>query len=298
MEDLEDKFELTRRTLFRDIRALIDGGLPIGGNAGEGYFIVDGYHLPPVVFNKQEAAAILMGAKFIEHQADTETSESFQQALTKVKAVLRYTDKEFVDELEKRVTIIPDRSPEQGFPDSHLGQIQLAIAANKTLQLDYFSNYNGEVTKREVHPLGLVYYSNRWHLVAYCLLREDLRDFRTDRIQKISVTPTSFDPLQHADYLSFVNRTVMGTEAHEVIVQFDKRIARFTTNQRYLYGFVEEKDLGDVIEMRFLTPSYEYFGRWLLTYTDSVNVISPDRMITTMNRFIEELSRVYKKTPA
>lgn len=87
MDQLEQKFELTRRTLFRDIRALIDGGLPIGGDAGEGYFIVEGYHLPPVVFSKEEASALLMGAKFVEHQAVPETSARFVQAFIKVKAV-------------------------------------------------------------------------------------------------------------------------------------------------------------------------------------------------------------------
>ena len=66
LEELEDRFEVSKRTIFRDVKSLMEAGVPIGGDAGEGYFIVEGYHLPPVVFNKEEAAAILVGAKFIQ----------------------------------------------------------------------------------------------------------------------------------------------------------------------------------------------------------------------------------------
>ena len=86
IEELEERFEIGRRTAFRDIRSLIDAGVPIGGDAGEGYFIVEGYHLPPVVFNKEEATAILMGAKFIEKSADAHTVETFEKAMYKIGA--------------------------------------------------------------------------------------------------------------------------------------------------------------------------------------------------------------------
>jgi predicted DNA-binding transcriptional regulator YafY len=293
MDELEDKFELTRRTLFRDIRALIDGGIPIGGDAGQGYFIVEGYHLPPVVFDKKEAAAILLGAKFMEKQADSATSDSFQQALTKVKAVLRYADKEFVDQLESRISIVSlHRAHKNEFPDSHLGEIQHALATSRTLQFDYYSSYNDSHTKREVEPLGLVFYSDRWHLIAYCLLRKDLRDFRADRITKIEITSNSFDPANHPDYRNFINRTMLGTDALEVIIQVDKKAARFIENQRYQYGFAEQKDLGDQLEMRFFTPSYYYLGRWLLSLTKSATVISPQEMKDVMAQLIKELNEL------
>ena len=119
LDELEERFELSRRTLFRDVRSLIEAGIPIGGDAGEGYFIVDGYHLPPVVFNKEEAAAILMAGKFIEQNADQATAEVFNEALIKVKAVLRYADKDFLEQYREGLIVtsaclggeIPRRGP-------------------------------------------------------------------------------------------------------------------------------------------------------------------------------------------
>ena len=82
--EIENRFEIGRRTVFRDIRSLMDAGVPIGGDAGEGYFIVEGYHLPPVVFNREEASALLMGAKFVEKGADSETVQAFNQSMERI----------------------------------------------------------------------------------------------------------------------------------------------------------------------------------------------------------------------
>ena len=100
IESIEERFGVGRRTIFRDIKALLEAGVPIGGNAGDGYFIVEGYHLPPVVFNKEEAAALLTGSKLIEHWSDANISNKFNDALYKVKSVLKYRDKEFLESLE------------------------------------------------------------------------------------------------------------------------------------------------------------------------------------------------------
>ncbi len=287
--ELEERFELSRRTIFRDIRALMDAGVPIGGDAGDGYFVVDGYHLPPVVFNKEEASAVLLGAKFIEHNADAQTSLSFQNALTKVKAVLRYADKEFLEQLENKIAILPSpRTAKTGFPDSHMSEIQYAIAAKRTLQIEYYSNYNNSTTLREIEPLGMVYYSSRWHVIGYCRLREDLRDFRTDRIQKLNLSNNTFDPNKHPDYLEFLMNTLMGTDANEVKVRFTKEVYRFISDQKYFYGYADEVDLGDNVEMTFYTTSYEIFARWLLTYSNSVEVISPQQLIDKTAYLAEE----------
>ena len=234
LHEIEERYELSRRTVFRDIRALIEAGIPIGGDAGEGYFIVEGYHLPPVVFNKEEASAILLGGKFVEQNADANTNESFQKALTKVRAVLKYSDKEYVDSLEKNIAILPSpKNLKEGFPESHLSEIQYAISARRTLLIKYYSNYNDNSTEREVEPLGMVYYSSRWHLIGYCKLREDLRDFRTDRIQQLSLTANSYTPETHPRFQDFVTEMLTGTDAQEVTIHVDKTVSRFIGDQKF-----------------------------------------------------------------
>ncbi|GAB4231882.1 MAG: hypothetical protein Tsb0034_04420 [Ekhidna sp.] len=278
LSEIEDRFEIGRRTVFRDIRSLIEAGVPIGGDAGDGYFIVEGYHLPPVVFNKEEASAILMGAKFIERGADAETVRSFDMAMEKIKAVLKYSDKEFLENLEKRVAIRPSPVPKE-FPDSHLSEIQIAIATNRLISMTYYSQYSDTTTQREVEPLGMVFYSGRWHLIAFCRLRQDLRDFRTDRIQKVRLLSETIDPTQHPNYLDFLHEALLGTDAKEAIIHCSATVARFMGEQKYYMGFAEQKKLPDGdYEMKFVTPHYQYFARWLMMYGNEVEIISPSAL--------------------
>ncbi|MEO1256076.1 MAG: YafY family protein [Bacteroidota bacterium] len=289
LSELEERFEIGRRTVFRDIRSLIDAGVPIGGDAGEGYFIVDGYHLPPVVFNKEEASAILMGAKFVERNADNHTIKEYEKAMFKIKAVLKYSDKEFLDNLDERIAIRPSPSPRK-IADSHIAEIQQAIATNRLISMTYYSHYNDSTTQREVEPLGMVFYSGRWHLIAYCRLRKDLRDFRTDRIQKVRIEATSIDPSAHPNYMDFLNETLLGTDAKEAIIKVSSMVARFMGEQKYYMGFVEERKLEDGrYEMKFVTPYYDYFARWLMMYGNEVEIESPSELQGIAATFAKEL---------
>jgi predicted DNA-binding transcriptional regulator YafY len=297
LTELEARFEMGRRTVFRDIRSLIDAGVPIGGDAGEGYFIVEGYHLPPVVFNKEEAAALLLASKLINQNADSHTSNLVEAAMSKVRAVLRMSDRDFVEALDSKIEIIGSPSVmKQGFPDSNISDLQVALATKKVIRMAYYSNYNDSTTEREVEPLGLVYYANRWHLIGYCRLRKELRDFRTDRIQTLTVTPEAYRIEDHPDFLSFISGMVGGTDAKEAVVRFSKKIARFIGDQKYYYGFIEEHEVAEGIEMKFITPNYDYFGRWLLSYADEVTVVAPSELqgiVATHSRTLFEHHKKY-----
>lgn len=279
MAELEERFELSRRTIFRDIKSLIETGVPIGGDAGEGYFIVDGYHLPPVVFNREEAGAILLGAKILELHADSQIVQHFSEAMYKIKAVLKYRDKEYLENLENTITVLPSRSVRPfDFPDSHIAEIQLALASRKNIEIIYHSNYKDQKTSRKVSPLGLVFYGSRWHLIGHCSLRNDLRDFRTDRIERIHILAEGYDASTYPDFQEFVSRMVSGSEANEATLRFTAQSARYINEQKYQYGFVSERKEGDHIIMEFLTPHYEYIARWILMFGKDVTILSPSRL--------------------
>jgi len=297
IEELEERFGMSRRTLFRDIKSLLEAGVPIGGNAGEGYFIVEGYHLPPVVFSKEEAGAILLGAKLIEKNADSQIAQSFGEAMYKIKAVLRYRDKEFLENLENSISVVGSPlSRNVGFPDSHISEIQLALASRQKIKIGYHSNYNDTHSQRTVTPLGLVHYTSRWHLIGYCHLREDFRDFRTDRIQSITILSEKYDPNDHPNFITFVHGMVGGTDANEVAIRFTRKMSRFIQEQKYHYGFTDETADGDMIEMNFITPSYEYIARWILMFGKHATVVSPPLLQDMVLAYSEELIAHHKKT--
>ncbi|MFY0600074.1 MAG: YafY family transcriptional regulator [Cyclobacteriaceae bacterium] len=296
LAELENRFEIGRRTIFRDIKSLLETGVPIGGNAGDGYFIVEGYHLPPVVFNREEAAALLIGAKLIAQNADSETNKLVDEAMLKVRAVLRHSDRNYVETLDDCIQILGSRSNSMhGFPDSQISNIQLALATKKVISISYYSNYNDKVTSRKVNPLGLVYYSNRWHMIGYCQLRKDMRDFRTDRIQKLDITTEEFDPKNHPDFSSFTHGMLGGTDAKEATIIFSKYAARFIQDQKYYYGFIEEKEVADGIEMKFITPQYDFIARWVISFSKEATIVSPGELQEMVAKYSQEAAEHHEK---
>ncbi len=296
LQELEERFEVSRRTVFRDVKSLMEAGVPIGGDAGEGYFIVEGYHLPPVVFNKEEAAALLVGAKFIQKNGGEDIQKHFEEAMYKIKAVLKYRDREFLEHLDEHISVIgPPTATQMSNDAPHIENLQLAIASQRRIRINYYSNYTEQTNLRVVEPLGLVHYSSRWHLIAYCLLREDFRDFRTDRIQQLSLLGDTFDRYRHPNFKEFVHGMVGGTDAKEAAIRFSKKIARFIQDQRFYYGFIEETKHDDFVDMKFITPYYEYLARWLLMYGNEVNVLSPPQLQGLMAKYSKELFEHHQK---
>src|SRR5579863_6723413 len=105
-QDIAERFGISLRTVYRDVRTLEEGGIPIIGEAGIGYSIMDGYRLPPVMFTKEEATAFLTAEKLIEKLTDESTEESYKSAMYKIKAVLRATDKDYLETMDNHIEVL------------------------------------------------------------------------------------------------------------------------------------------------------------------------------------------------
>ena len=240
-EELAKKFEVSNRTIYRDIRALEAGGVPIGAEAGVGYFIADGYHLPPVMFTKEEGRALLMAGKLMEKISDPAVSHSFQEALTKVRAVLDNEKKDELQGLEERILVnpFPLTAPTQANPI--LEQVKEALVQNRVIEMDYYSNYKGEHSRRQLEPIGLTFYQNHWHLIGFCRLRQDYRDFRVDRISKLQVLSERFKPFQHPSLKEYIDSLFKDKDLLRVEIKVHHSIFRYITDTKYAMGLVQEK---------------------------------------------------------
>lgn len=296
-QEIADRFEISLRTVYRDIRALEEAGVPIGAEAGKGYFLMEGYSLPPVGFSKEEAGAILMASKLADKNTDLSIQKHFEDAMYKIKAALKVQEKDYLESLEKNIEVIhyiPQSGSDQ-FPNAFLADIQNALAHHKVLDFDYYSSYSDQFTNRQVEPLNLYHYSNHWHLIGFCRKRQDLRDFRSDRIMKLKVVEETFNPLPRINSESYLESRFSNHELEEVSVRFTRKSARFTGEQKYHYGFQEEKICGDNVEMKFMTPEIEYIARWLLTYGNEVTVIYPDRLKEKICELGEQAAEHHRK---
>jgi len=286
---MADRFSISLRTVYRDVKSLDESGVPVIGEAGMGYTIMEGYRLPPVMFTQEEAGAILLGSKLAEKFTDGSVKKHFNAALFKIKAILRASDKEYVDNLTDHIEILARQSPASDGLTQYLSVCQQAIVLQKVVDLHYHSGGKEEKTRRHVEPIGLLYYSAAWHLIAWCRLRKGYRDFRLTRMLGVILKDESFDRSSHPSVQEYVRQNRGAEELQEVVLTFDKKVVRYLREQKYLNGYVSEEDLGDYVCMKFLTSSVEYFGRWLLMYGNTVTIESPAALRTIMKELSERL---------
>jgi predicted DNA-binding transcriptional regulator YafY len=200
-EKISEKFRISVRTVYRDIKALGESGIPISFEQHKGYFVVQGYFLPPVSFSTEEANAFLLMEAIVSGFADKSIQTHYSNGLNKIKAVLKASQKEKVDILSENIRLqVPDRV-RNNF--EYLSVIQHTISSRYILDMDYKNN-SEQVSKRRVEPIGLIFYAFSWHLIAWCHMRNEYRDFKVPRILKLRNTEVPFEKKDHIELNSYM----------------------------------------------------------------------------------------------
>jgi predicted DNA-binding transcriptional regulator YafY len=239
------------------------------------------------MFTQEEASALLMGAKLAEQLTDASVKKYYEAALFKIKAILRSTDKEYVDQLTDHIQVLQSRLPSDSSSNQYLAALQKAIVEKKLIFLRYQANSYEEITERIVEPIGLCYYSLNWHLIGWCRLRKGYRDFRLSRIIRLQLKEEGFNS-NHPSLNEYIQRMTWESDLREVVVKFKKETTRLILDQKYFYGFVREEEAGEYMRMHFLTASLQGFARWLLMFTSSVIIESPADLSLLTRRLAQE----------
>jgi predicted DNA-binding transcriptional regulator YafY len=292
-QEIADRFAISLRTVYRDIRALEEAGIPIGAEAGYGYFLDNEYHLPPVMFTNEEAGSILLAGKFIEQQGDKQVSTHFSDALYKIKSVLKTAGKDYLENLEERISVYQPTINDSGSNTLFIDKIQGALSSRKKLKMLYTSSYKKEETHRIVQPVGLVYYSLTWHLIAYCELREDYRDFRLDRITSIVVIDDKYDIDSLSTINEYFDNLILPEGAEEIKLLFTKESFAEIESRKYYFGYIKHEEKDDKILATFLNTDYKYIARWLVTLGNQVEILQPEELRSAVIDLVKEICTYY-----
>ncbi|PTX18273.1 putative DNA-binding transcriptional regulator YafY [Pontibacter mucosus] len=286
-QDLAERFEVSLRTVYRDIRSLEAAGVPITGEAGIGYSLVDGYRLPPVMFTQEEAASFVAAEKLMQKFSDKALSSHYESAMYKVKSVLKGSAKDQVAALESQIWV--ETSLElfnERTPDA-LNVLLSSIAEKKQVTLQYRTPYNDELTDRIIEPIGLFNENNYWYVMAYCLLRHDYRQFRTDRMQGIRLTQHPFTK-EHGPLQNY-RKTASPAPGTEVTIRVDKEAARYIRSGSKYYGLVSESIVGDKVEMTFLANDMQDgIPRWYMMFADCAEIVGPESFRNRVSELLEK----------
>lgn len=289
--EISERFEVSKRTIYRDIQTLQEAGIPIGAEAGKGYFIVDGFHLPPVMFTPDEAGSLLLAEKLIEKMADQSIGQGFKSALEKIRAILPEKEKFYLQNLDDGIEVFFNSNlSSSNAVRNIIPEIQRALANKQVIQIDYHSLHKNEtVDNRLVEPIVLCFYSMNWHLIAYCRLREEFRDFRIDRIKKISITNEKCPKREIQNAMQFFSRLEKEENLKEVILKIDKKTSAFLSNTKYYYGFISEVEHDGYIEMHLISNDLDYTAKWLLTFPEGVEIFAPEELRVKFINLIKSL---------
>lgn len=190
---LAEQFGVSKRTIYRDLMALEQAGVPLISEEGKGYGLIEGYHVPPVMFTESEANALIIAEKFISRSEDASLIEEFNKAIDKIKSVLRQDDREKADLLAERTII--GKNWDNRRSSAYLAEIQLALANYQPLHIAYTKKGQQSPTQRVVEPYAIYHNtSEHWVLIAWCRLREEFRTFRVDRISQLQILKETFPP--------------------------------------------------------------------------------------------------------
>ncbi|UKS29197.1 YafY family transcriptional regulator [Paenibacillus sp. HWE-109] len=292
-EDLAATFETSRRTIYRDIQALSEAGVPIVGSTGIGYSLMEGYFLPPLSFTIEEAVALLIGTDFVETKFDSRYRATAHTSQAKIEAIL---PEKVLDEVRRIRAITKVADPNEirisRMEKEYLVQLRQAILQMTKVEFRYAkkSRYGEDVepTRRRVAPYGLILINGYWVLIAACELRDAIRHFRLSRMSDLHETGEVYEvPAEFnlKDYSPADDRHLL------IRVHTNVRLAEQIkeSNNFYLEDIqVEERGL----IVTFRVRQIEDILHWVLSWGSDVVVLEPDQL---RQRVREELENTLKR---
>jgi len=274
-QDIADKFSISLRTVYRDVKALEKAGVPVIGEAGSGYKLMDGYKLPPVMFNQEEATALLTASKLVQSKTDSGIIKHYNAALDKIRAILRHSEKDHIEEIDEHIAVMNHPAiAYQPQSELYLQPILNAISGADVVEINYTTIEKNETTKRQIEPVGIYYLGSHWYLIAWCRLRNDYRNFRTDKISQLKTTGEKIN-IAHPPLQSFIDKMSEDREVIKVVMDVDVEVVKYLGEQKYYHGYVQEENHGEFFRMTFLSTSLMGFSRWFMLFGDHAKIIEP-----------------------
>lgn len=287
-QQIADRFNISLRTVYRDIRALEEAGIPIVGNPGIGYSLVDGYKLPPLMFTQSEAFAFLTAEKLTDELTDSGNSQHYRSGMNKIRAVMRLADKEKLVEVENSVGILKTHKPPMIHSGDMLHPLLQSIHQKTILHISYLSDYKQEGSERTIEPVGVFFSKANWYLIAYCRTKEQYRTFKVSRIQTLETTDILFTT-QHPPLQDFLHKVRKAKGLEEVVISIPTDKLSILNDDKYYWGLFAEREKGDKTELSFLTFSLDKFARWYLSFADIATIVSPNKLKGKVLQIIQQI---------
>lgn len=201
-EAIAEAMGVSVRTVYRDVQALSLSGIPIEGEPGVGYMIRAANHLPPLIFTPDELQALLVGNRMVQAFTDKELAQGARSAELKIRSILTEPLQRHAEQQPYRIPIM---TSDDGMRELH-GTLRRACEQRQKIRAIYLDEKQ-EKSERIIWPLGMIGWTGKWTLLAWCELRGAYRNFRFDRFVALELLEENFrttDDISIAHYLQSV----------------------------------------------------------------------------------------------
>lgn len=289
-EKLARRFDVTKRTIYRDVLALMEANVPVIGKAGEGYSIEEGYFLPPVSFTKDEALMLILGAGAVGQHFDAQYKKAARSAENKIHASLSKELKKEVAYLKSYINFFTGMMGERKELNDAMQKIRRAIMEKKRLAFRYYKRYadTTEPMVREADPYALTNYFGVWMMAGYDYLRKDLRVFRLDRMEAVMVTNKLFERPKNFRMSQTYREEQTARSIFQVKISRD--ILRWVKEQPP-YKLTKTQKKKDSVILTIESSSEDSIITWLLRWGGKAEAIWPqsfrEKVKTTLSVFLK-----------
>ena len=287
VDEIAEKFGVSRRTIFRDFNALQEINVPVTWDKYAGYGVMKGFDVPPLMFNAQELATIMVGLNFVNSQVDKKLVTDAEGVKLKIKEVLPDELKHLMDSLEERTIVDPYQkfgTEKKEGGDWYI--LNSAIADEKRVEFRYRSK-SGEEKIRKVDPYILVYFEDHWNMIGKSHLRGDIRNFILDRMSEIQILD---EKAPHDGKINVEGLIFRSDESDQkVILEVEEfEISRLKANlPAKIFNKIEKKP--KIIQVEFFFDNLDFMNRWLLQFGTSVKVLAPEALVEKRKVLLEEM---------
>ncbi len=289
-QDFAARFEISERTVYRDIQALSEVGVPIIATPGEGYQLMDGYYLPPITFSAEEARALFLAVSMLDgftEEGDTKTAVT--HALEKIRAVLPDHTRREAEALQAIIRFYAFPAPPINFDDRLFMQLQQAIHEKRVVQIQYHAQHSNKITTRDIEPMEFALLDKSWMVTAYCRLRQDSRVFRLDRIDQCTLLDEHFVPQDLGD-----PSQMFGDLTVRLRVQASSQ--RWVRERQHFSFVGEEKTDGSTdVVMCYQPKTFAQIINWILSWGTAVEVLEPPELRAQLRETSQKMNNLYQE---
>jgi len=287
VNELAERFDVSRRTIFRDFNALQEINVPVTWDRYSGYGLIEGYKIPPLMFTSKELATIMVGLNFVKSQVDQGLVEDAKGVELKIKNVLPNELKKFMSSLEGRTIVDPYlRFGGEKKKGGSWYLISSAIAQQKRMQFEYTTK-SGETSIRKIDPYILVFYQDHWNVIGKSHLRGEVRNFILENVNEVLILDENYELKKELDIEGLIFRP--DESSHSIIVLVEKNeMKRLEAN---LPAKIINKTVvnSKQIKVEFKFDNLDYINEWLLQFGKKIKIEKPEQLIEKRKDLIREM---------